>query len=72
MARIEMFLHERGYTYTGPNSMYRLCVPEINRLYEAWEEEQEEVREETGAAPGPQIRECDLETAQQFADNRLN
>jgi len=70
MARMELWLHDQGYTYTGPSSMYRLTVPEINRLYGAWSEEQEQVREETGAGPGPQVRKCDLETAQEFAENR--
>lgn len=32
----DYWLHERGYTYVGPNSFYRLTLPEMFRLYEGF------------------------------------
>lgn len=31
-----MWLHDRGYSYIGDASLYRLTLPEMARLYNGW------------------------------------
>lgn len=40
-----MWLHDRGYTYIGPTSLYRLTIPEMARLQEGWEYRQQRKNE---------------------------
>lgn len=46
----DVWLHDRGYTYIGPNSLYKLTIPEMVRLQEGWEYREKQKNEGEAAA----------------------
>lgn len=55
-------MHERGYQYIGPTSLYKLTIPEMARLYKGWRSTQE--KEQAAESGGTQ--NSDIERRQQY------
>jgi len=63
-AEFDWWLHEQGYQYIGPTSMYRLTVPEMARLHTGWRR----VQDAKAAARRGDHRDPDLDASTATTD----